>query len=189
MPPFFRVESTGRQPGPEAFGKTAGLAGKRQCAQGFSLLELLIVLAIGLVLTGISIPMTINAMRSYRLTAAVSAATGAIQSNRYSAVMNGYPYQLTFSPATESFQVYTMIPPATTYSAVVKTGGTVYPTSPVPISGSGDISISRSETFQFSPGGTVTETSSNMSFQITNPYGGSNTITVSGVGNVTVTTP
>jgi len=164
-----RVQRTRKRLGAKPFGEQAGLTAKRHTAAGFSLIELLIVIAIGLVLTGIAIPITINAMRSYRLTAAVSAATAAIQSNRYAAIMNGYPYQLVFTQATSSYQVYTMIPPATTYSAVVKMGGTVYPTSPVPVSGSGDISISRTATFQFFPGGTVTETSSNMSFHVSNP--------------------
>lgn len=169
---------------------------KRRATLGFSLIELLVVLAIGTVLTVIAVPITINAMKSYRLTAAVSAATGAIQATRYAAIMHGYPgtgspgygYEVTFTPATNSYQVYAMVPPAITYSPV----GTA-----VPISRLGDATISRTVTYQFSAGGTVTETSivPNMAFQITNcgsppcPVGESNTITVSGVGNVSVTTP
>jgi len=165
---------------------------KRLTSTGLSLIELLVVIAIGTTLTVVAVPMTTNAMRSYRLTAAVAAATGAIQSTRYAAIMHGYPYQITFTPATNSYQVYSEPGGQTTYSAV----GT-----PIPITESGDISISRTVTFQFFAGGTVTETSNpvNMVFQIANinpstglPYstaGWSNTITVSGVGNVSVTTP
>jgi prepilin-type N-terminal cleavage/methylation domain-containing protein len=162
----------------------------RRTAAGFSLLEMVVVVSIALVLSAMAIPMTINAMRSYKLNAAVAAATGAIQSTRYAAIMHGYPgtgvpgygYEITFTPSTNSYQVYSMVPPATTYSAVG---------SPIPISRPGDVTISRTVTFQFSAGGTVTETSNpvNMAFQITNAYGGSNTITVTGVGNVSVTSP
>ncbi len=160
---------------------------KRDVTAGFTLIEILVVLAIASVLTVIAIPMVGNAMKSYRLMAAVSSATGAIQSTRYAAIMHGYPgngvpgygYELTFTPATNSYQVLAMIPPATTYSPV----GT-----PVPISRLGDVIISRAVAYQFSAGGTVTETSGNMNFQITNSIGGCNLITVSGVGNVSVTT-
>jgi prepilin-type N-terminal cleavage/methylation domain-containing protein len=188
------------QTGSDILGKEAALTAKRAATAGFSLIELLVVIAIGSVLVGIAIPITINALRSYRLTAAVSAATGAIESTRYAEIMHAYPgngspgygYEITFTPETNSYQVYAMIPPATTYTPV----GT-----PVPISGPGDVTISRPVTYQFSAGGTVTETSNpvNMSFQVAiiNPATGlpyttagwSNTITVSGVGYVSVSTP
>lgn len=153
---------------------------KRRATTGFSLIELMVVIAIASVLAGIAIPMTINAVKSYRLTAAASAATGAIQSTRYAAIMQGCPYQVTFTPATNSYQVYSM--PSCTKSAL----GPV-----IPISRLGDVTISRTVTYQFNPGGTVTEipTTGNMIFSITNAIGGSKTITVSGVGNVSVATP
>ena len=185
---YGRVQSTLCQAFAEAFDAHAGFTEKQRTAAGFSLLEMLVVVAIAMVLSAMAIPMTINAMRSYKLNAAVAAATGAIQSTRYAAIMHGYPgtgvpgygYEITFTPSTNSYQVYAMVPPATTYSAV----GT-----PIPIAPVGDVSISRTVTFQFSAGGTVTETSNNMTFSITNAYGGSNTITVTGVGNVSVASP
>jgi len=178
---------------------------KRHARAGFTLIELLVVLAIGTVLTVIAVPITLNAMKSYRLMAAVSAATGAIQATRYAAIMHGYPgvgspgyaYVITFTPDNNSYQVFSMVPPATTFAPVVYLGGTLYPTQPTPIARVGDVSISRGVTYQFSAGGTVTETSTpaNMGFQIQilNPGTGavemSNTIVVSGVGNVSVSTP
>ena len=157
--------------------REAALTVKRRATKGFSLLEILVVLAIGMVLVGVAIPVGVSAMRTYQLSAAVSAATGAIETTRYAAVMHGYPYQLAFTPATNSYQVSGLAPSGTVTGA------------PIPITGSGQISISRAATFQFAPGGTVTETSNNMAFSITSAWGGSNTITVSGVGNVTVTSP
>lgn len=180
-----------RQSRSETLDQEVRLTVKRRVATGFSLVELLMVVAISMVLTGMAIPMTTNALRSYQLNAAVSAATGAIQSTRYAAIMHGYPYQITFTPATNSYQIFSMIPPGTVYSPVVNLRGTLYPTYPIPITGAGGISISRTVTYQFAAGGTVTETSipPNMVFSITNEWGGSNTITVSGVGNVSVSSP
>jgi Tfp pilus assembly protein FimT len=152
----------------------------------------MVVLAIGMVLTGMAIPLAIKAMRTYNLNAAVTAATGAIQSTRYLAVMHGYPYAITFEPVTNSYQISSDPPGGPNFIPIG---------APVPITGSGEIWISRPVTFQFAPGGTVTETSSpmNMVFHIANidpatgqPYttaGLSNSITVSGVGNVSVGSP
>ena len=183
---FGQVRVTRWQAGNGTFGKEAGLTLKRRLATGFTLLELLVVLTIGLVLTTVAVPMTLNAVRSYTLTSAVATATGAIQSTRYAAIMHGYPYEITFTQATNSYQVYSEPGGQTTYSAVG---------APIPITGSGGISISRTVTYQFLAGGTVTETSTPpnageyMIFSITNDWGGSNTITVSGVGNVSVSRP
>jgi Tfp pilus assembly protein FimT len=155
-----------------------------------------VVVAIGSILTVVAIPTTINGVRSYRLSAAVSAAAGAIQSTRYLAIMQGYPYQITFTPSTNSYQVLNEVPPATTFSNV----GTA-----VPISGPDAVLISRVITIQFSANGTVSEITtppngvSPLVFQIANintttgvaytTSGWSNTLTVSSVGNVTVTSP
>jgi prepilin-type N-terminal cleavage/methylation domain-containing protein len=169
---------------------------KRRSTTGFSLLELLVVAAIGSIMTVIAIPMTLNGVRSYRLSAAVSSATGAIQSTRYLAIMHGYSYQITFTPSTNSYQVLNEVPPATSFSNV----GTA-----VPISGPDAVLISRVITIQFSANGTVSEITTPpngvpaLVFQIANintntglaytTAGWSNTLTVSGVGNVSVTSP
>ncbi|MBZ5668246.1 MAG: prepilin-type N-terminal cleavage/methylation domain-containing protein [Acidobacteriia bacterium] len=155
---------------------------KRRTTAGFSLIEALVVVSIICVLAAIAIPMSSSAVRTYRLSAAVAATAGAIQTTRYQAIMHGYQYQLTLTSSTLSYQVYSMVPPATTFSAV----GTA-----VPISRPGDVTIGRTVTYQFKADGTVTETSTppNMVFSIANSVGRSNTITVSRVGNVSVTTP
>jgi type II secretory pathway pseudopilin PulG len=145
-----------------------------------------VVVAIIGVLAALAIPMTLNTIRNTRLSAAVSSATGAIQSTRYLAIMHGYPYQLTFTTSTLSYQVLNEVPPATSFSNV----GTA-----IPISTPEAATLSRTITMQFAANGTVTEVTtppngvSPLTFQITNSYGRSNTITVSGVGNVSVTSP
>ena len=57
--------------------------------KGFSLLELLIVLAIGLVIMGFSIPMIQSAMRNYTLNSAATNITRMMQLARYTAIQQG----------------------------------------------------------------------------------------------------
>jgi len=135
------------------------------------------VVAIGTVITTISVPMTKTALKAYHLNAAVSAVTGAIQSTRYQAIMHGYHYNITFDTASQSYQVGSKAPPATGFSNV----GTAIPWCPT-----GDVTMSPSTTLEFFPGGTVTATTGSMSFSVSNGTT-TKTITVSGVGNVTVT--
>ena len=79
---------------------------KRREAAGFTLIEVLIVLAIAMVLAGIAIPSFVNAINSYRLNAAASAVRGAIEATRFQAIMKGCSSQLVFTSSTMSYQVY-----------------------------------------------------------------------------------
>ena len=76
-----------------------GLTGnkRRRNALGFSMVELLIVVAIGIIVTGIAIPQVKSGIYRYRLQGAVASSTWAIQSTRYQALMAGYPYQVVFT--------------------------------------------------------------------------------------------
>lgn len=154
--------------------------GRKGRSRGFSLIEMLLVISIACVLAAIAIPQFINAARAYQLSAAVASASGAIQSTRFQAIMRGYPYQLVITPSTLSYQVYNEPPGTSSFAAVG---------SPIPIATSSTVTISASRTFTFKSNGTVAEASNNMSFQMTSSTGRSNTITVSGVGNVAVTSP
>lgn len=167
---------------------------KRRATAGFSLIEVLMVVAISGVLAAFAIPMTVNALKTYRLNAAVSSAAGAIQSSRYLAIMNGCSYFITFTPSTYSYRVTNSGLCANSYTGPV-----------VPISGPDTITISRTMTLQFSANGAVAETTTppsgvpQMVFTICQPTttcppvanttGVSNTITTTSVGNVTVTSP
>jgi Tfp pilus assembly protein FimT len=149
----------------------------RVCASGFTLLEMAFVVAIGMVVTTISVPMTKTALKAYHLSAAVSSVTGVIQSTRYQAISHGYHYNISFDPASQSYQMGSKVPPATTFSNV----GTA-----IPWCSTGDVTMSPSTTLEFFPGGTVTATTGSMSFSLSNGTT-TKTITVSGVGDVTVT--
>jgi Tfp pilus assembly protein FimT len=149
----------------------------RVCARGFTLLEITFAVAIGMVVTTLSVPMTRAALKTYHLNTAVAAVTGAIQSSRYQAISHGYHYNISFDPSSQSYQVASKVPPATAFSNV----GTAIPWSP-----SGDVTVSALTTLEFFPGGTVTATTGSTTFSLSNGTT-TKTITVSGAGNVNVT--
>ena len=163
---------------------------KRHANTGFTLIEALVVVAITIVMAAVSIPMAINAVDNYRLSSAVAAATGAISATRYQAIMRGYPYQLVFTAATRSYQVYndpgaTTCPTTTaSYTAV---GGAL------PLPSAGPVMMSGTNfTFTLCPNGTVTSVANpagtTFELQWTNQSNidKCGKITVSGVGNVSV---
>jgi Tfp pilus assembly protein FimT len=155
---------------------------KGKSDSGFTLIEALLVIAISIVLAGIAIPVFINAMNNYRLTAAVSAATGAIESTRFQAIMRGYPYQIVFTSSSKSYQIYNEVPPATTFSAVG---------AAIPLESAGPITMTgTSFTYTFAANGIVTSSANpaGTAFQLKNSFQ-SRTITVSGVGNVSTSSP
>jgi prepilin-type N-terminal cleavage/methylation domain-containing protein len=155
----------------------------RSTSTGFSVLELLVVIAIIGVLAAIAVPMTMNGLKAYRLSAAVAAATGAIQTTRYQAIMHGCPFQLVLTSSTLSYQVYSEVPPAGTTTCLTSFAATG---SAVPIARAGDVTVSRNFTYTFNPNGMVQEGSNPpSSFAITNGIA-TKTVTVTGVGNVSV---
>jgi len=145
-----------------------------QRIDGFSMLEVVITLAVVMTLLAMALPTTHNALRNYRLTAAVSAATGAISATRYQAIMHAYPYNLTFNSTDATYQVASEPPPATSFTNVG---------SAVPLSGVGDVTVNQITTLQFNANGTVSATTGTMSFTISNGLM-TKTISVTGVGDV-----
>jgi len=143
-------------------------------ARGFSLIELCMAVVIGLILTGIAIPQVKTLVYGYRINSAVAMAKWSIQSTRFQALMDGYPYQVVFTAASDSYQVQNL-PSGTTYQNV----GGVVPLSGWPMTFSADTTIN------FKPNGTVTATIGSNTFTISY-QGTTKTITVSNYGNVTV---
>lgn len=148
----------------------------RAKASGYSLVELIMGLLIGTILTAMAVPQVKTIQDQYRLRGAVASATWAIQSTRFQALMAGYPYQVVLTKSTNSYQIQNLPPGAAAYANV---GGAV------PISGS-NVSMNQDTTLQFQPNGTITATKGALNFTLT--YSGSTkTITVSNYGNISVT--
>lgn len=159
---------------------------KRNLTGGFTLIQALIVVAISLAMTAVAVPVFTNAVNSYRFSAAVSAATGAISATRFQAIMNGYPYEIVFTASTMSYRVYSettaSCPPA--FTAVG---------SSIPMESTGGITMTGpTVTYTFYSNGTVYGPISTTSpcpntaapiFEISNSVK-SNYVYVSGVGDV-----
>jgi type IV fimbrial biogenesis protein FimT len=160
---------------------------KNWAAAGFSMLEALIVVAIGLLLTAMAVPSARTAIATYQLDAAVDTAAGALQGPRYQAIMHGYTYQVDFNGTTNQIQLSSEIPPATTFSSI----GSAVPISTsavtvgvgTPNSGSAGHLI-----LQCKPNGSVTTASGQaMPASLTITYNGTTkTLTVSNYGSVSI---
>lgn len=157
-------------------GVTAGTPARP--TRGFTLIEMIFVVAIVLLMSVMAIPMVNNALAIYRLRAAVSSVTGAIQTTRYQAISSGYPYQVVFNAAAKTFQVQS----DPNFTGVFTNVGNSVPlaSSAIPVV------LGTSTTLQFRPSGIVAATVGSTTLTLT--YGGRNeTITVSSYGNVKVT--
>lgn len=72
---------------------------------GFSLIELMVTLAIILIIVAMAIPLIGNAVAQYKMNSAVLSVTGIMQATRYRAISSGYPYRVAFSSAALTYQV------------------------------------------------------------------------------------
>ncbi len=135
---------------------------RRKTAQrGFSILELVTVVAVGLILAAIALPLVQNITRTLRLNAAVSAVTGAMQSTRYHAIFDGCPYNITFNNTANTYQVATEATGGACAAAFTNVG------TAVPFADPKRVTLDQNLTFQFSPGGSVTVTTGANSFNLT----------------------
>ena len=153
--------------------------------RGFSMLELLVTLAVALILVAMAVPLVRSSMRDYQLRSAVSSVTGAIQATRYRALSAGYPFRLVLDKAAGTFQVQSEPPPAVAFSNVG---------SAAPLSGSSVAAILNTDTtLEFHPSGrilcpvgTVDATTGVTTLTLT-LTGKTETITISRYGNINVT--
>ncbi len=132
-------------------------------------------LLVGIIQTAMAIPQVRSGLYTYRLKGAAASSIWAIQSTRYQALMEGYPYQVAFSQANQTYQVQNLPPGSASYANV----GT-----PVPLSGN-PVTLNQDTTLQFKPNGSVTATVGTLSFVIAY-QGKTATLTVSNYGNVSV---
>jgi len=171
----------------ESNSRISARDGERGCVTrsrgaGFTLIELVVVVAIVLLISAMAAPYFRNMVRMYRLNAAASSVSGLIQSTRYQSITVGCPYTLAFTAGSIMYQVQTQNitgnPPtcSTTFSNVG---------SALPWSTTTEVAISQSTTLQFNPSGTVQANTGALTFNLTL---GTMTkaFTVSGVGNVSI---
>lgn len=156
-------------------------------ADGFSIIELLIIVCLVMILAAIGIPTTRSAIATYQLDAAVDSVTGAIQSTRYQAIMHGYLYQVDFNSANNQIQVSSEVPPATAFSTV----GAAVPISGSPVTlgvGTPSSNSAGHAILQFKGNGSVSVASGQPSpLSLTVFYhGATKTITVSKYGSTTI---
>jgi prepilin-type N-terminal cleavage/methylation domain-containing protein len=153
---------------------------KRQ--RGFTLIELVVVVAIGLTLSAIAIPTIISSLQYYRFRSAVSSVTGAIQNAKYQAVFQGCSYQVAFNSAAYTYQILGQVRQAPPLTGCVP--GFVAVTNALPLSGTG-VTLAADSTLQFSPSGRVTAPVGPQTMTLTSSAQTA-TITVSNYGNVNV---
>lgn len=157
---------------------------RRRRTLGFSLIEMVLVVAVMLITAVIALPLLNNIMSTYRLRSAVSSVTGFIQSARYQALSSGYGYQVVLNKAASTIQIQSDPNRINTYTNLCVPAAA---SCPIPLSGSGiPVVLGADTTLQFRPSGIVTATAG--STTLTLAYGGkTETITVSSYGNVKVT--
>lgn len=150
-------------------------------ARGFTAVELLVTMAVGLILAAFAVPLLQNGMNFFKVRAAATSISGAIQSTRFQAIFHGCPYEIAFNTAAMTYQVSTQVPgPAGCAAAFTNVG------SAIPIANGSSVTLNENVTFQFRPGG-LTQATVGVPTLILDCHGSKETITVSAYGNVTVT--
>jgi prepilin-type N-terminal cleavage/methylation domain-containing protein len=166
-------------------------------ANGFSIMELLVTVAILLIAAAITAPIVSSAVANYQFKNSLSITTGAIKSTRYQAIDTGFPWRLVFDSTAMTYQAQEN---TTDPSGATGTFNNVK--TAVPLAGASyKPALSASITLQFSPsgavkivtspGGTTTVSSCGAvpapcSFTLSYK-GNTEAITVSAYGNVSVT--
>lgn len=145
------------------------------CEPGFTLIELIMILVIGLAVTLVSLPLINNVYQTFRVNAAISAVTGAIQTTRYQAISNGYPFRVVFSKANSNYQVQSDPTLTGTFAAVG---------NPIPLSTAAV--LGQDTTILCHPGGLITATVGSTTITL-NSHGKTETIAISSYGNIKVT--
>jgi prepilin-type N-terminal cleavage/methylation domain-containing protein len=168
---------------------TKGANVRARAARGFTLLELVVVIAIAMILAGMAVPYISNTLRVYRMRGAVTSITSAISNARYQAIFHGCKTQIVFTASTYTYQISSEQPAyggqacLTAYSPV---------TAVLPLMGQG-MAINQTVTMTFTPGGAVASTPVMNPISMVVTYPGftttvpQETIQVSNYGNITVT--
>jgi Tfp pilus assembly protein FimT len=140
------------------------------------LIEVLVIVAIGTILTVIAIPSISSGLRNYRLEGAISSVTWAVHSTRYQALMEGYPFQVVFSSAANTYQIQSS---PTGVAGPYSNVGSATPFSAYPVT------LSADTTLNFRPNGFVQATTGTLVFNVAY-QGVCQKISVTNYGNVSI---
>jgi prepilin-type N-terminal cleavage/methylation domain-containing protein len=168
---------------------TKGATVRARAARGFTLLELVVVVAIAMILAAIAAPFIGNTLRVYKMRSAVTGVTSAISNARYQAIFHGCKTQLVLTASNFTYQISSQ-QPAYGGQACLTTYNAVTPVAPL---GSTGVALNQTVTLTFSPGGGVASTPAMNPIQMVLTYTGftstvpTETIQVSNYGNITVT--
>lgn len=154
----------------------------RRASRGFSLIELVLVVAVGLIMAAMAVPVISQSLRTFRLRAAISGVSGAIQSTRYRAILDGCRYQIAFNNAANTYQVSSETTGAGCAAAFTNVGG------PITFGSPAQVTLSAPFTLQFSPGGSVQATAGSLNFTISSVGSSPNykSVTVTKYGSIKV---
>jgi Tfp pilus assembly protein FimT len=158
---------------------------RSRSAGGFSMLELVLVVAVMMIVFAIAVPAIQRQVQLYSLRSAVAATTGAIQSTRYQAIYHGCQYQMVLTAANKTFTVANQNPAPGTATCQAAFGAA---SGANPLPGSG-VTMSTNLTLVFHPSGRVVATAgpaNPIQFTMTYPGVQTETITVSSYGNIDV---
>jgi prepilin-type N-terminal cleavage/methylation domain-containing protein len=158
---------------------------RRASSRGFTLIELVIVVAIAMVLTGITVPAVQSTLRYFWLRSAVSSLSGAIQSTRYQSIFHGCQYRIAFNAAAYNYTIWSAAPAANGQACL---GAPVQVGNAIPLAGSG-VTLNTNVTLQFNASGTVNALVGNAANIVLTRTGVANpeTLQVSNNGKITVT--
>ena len=123
------------------------------------MVELLVVMLIGGILTAMAIPQVQSGINQYRLDGAIASSTWAIQSTRYQALVQGAQYQVVFTKSTNSYQIQSSTDGGATFNNLAGT-------SAVPLSGVPTV-LNQDTTLRFKPNGFVSAPVGALNFTIT----------------------
>jgi len=147
---------------------------------GFSMIELMVTLAIILIITAIAVPLVGGAIAQYKMNSAVLSVTGIIQGTRYRAISAGYSYRVAFNSAALTYQIQSDPNSDNTWGNVG---------NPVPFASSSINPVLNADmTLQFRPNGIVSVVAGAMPMTLT-LNNNTKTITVGTYGNTNVTPP
>ena len=87
-------------------GASSRVEPRERLRRGFSIVELLIVVLVGGILTAMAIPKFQSTMLNMQLNSTASTISAAVSQTRYSAIMNSQIYTLVFTVAPNAYTTY-----------------------------------------------------------------------------------